>query len=315
MTQYFKKFPVINYDGSPAINLMARVNMSKLALAGLQTYYDYTITDNPRPDNLSYDYYGNPDYVWLISLANQIIDPYYDFPLTDDNLNQLIINKYGSVGYAQYRIEHFQTNWATDSSILSPTQFAALPNSHQKYWDPIVDYNNNIYEYVRKQETLIVSTNMVQQLQFSYSNQITTENGLVIDTESSYDLIAPEGVNYVPFVNGEVVLQNGYTVGTVVSANTSEMTIQHTSGQVVNNTAIFGAMSGPIVGWTSNATATVTSVATVSTNIPLDEYYYWSPVTSYDIETAKNTSNKNINLLDNRYAIQATQQLKDLLLV
>ena len=314
MTQYFKKFPVINYNGSPAINLMSRVNMSKLALDNLQSYYDYTIPDNTRPDNLSYDYYGDPDYVWLISLANQITDPYYDFPLTDTNLNQFIIQKYGSVSFAQSYIQYFQTNWATDSSIISPTEFNLLSTSFQKYWSPNLDYNNNIYEYVRKQEDWIVSTNMIQQLQVSYSNEITTEGGLVIDTESGYEMTGPEGVNTISFNVGETVQQNGYTIGTVVYANTSEMTIQHISGQVVGNTSIYGATTGPITGFYSNASATVSSVTTVATNIPTNEWYYWTPVTAYDVETSKNTSNKSINLLDNRYAIQATQQLKDLLL-
>ena len=314
MTQYFKKFPVINYNGSPAINLMSRVNMSKLALDNLQSYYDYTISDNTRPDNLSYDYYGNPDYVWLIAFANQITDPYYDFPLNDTDLNQFIIQKYGSVSFSQGYIKYFQTNWAKDDSIISPEYYQSLLPRFQKYWAPNTDYNNNIYEYVRKQEDWIVSTNMIQQLQFSYSNEITTESGLVIDTEGGYDMAGPEGVNTIQFNVGETVQQNGYTVGTVVYANTSQMTIQHISGQVLGNSSIYGATTGPIVGFYSNASATVSSVTTVATNIPTDEWIYWDPVTVYDVETAKNTANKNINLLDNGYAIAATQQLKDLLL-
>jgi len=94
MTQFFKKFPVINYNGSPAVNLMARVNMSKLSLNNKQAYYTYVMPQGERPDNVSYDYYKDPDYVWLLGLSNQVIDPYYDFPISPDDLNKLIVKKY-----------------------------------------------------------------------------------------------------------------------------------------------------------------------------------------------------------------------------
>ena len=79
MTQYFKKFPKINYNNNLAINLLARVTMSKLALNSKQAYYEYVVKEGTHPDNLSYDYYSNSDYIWLINLANQFVDPYLIF--------------------------------------------------------------------------------------------------------------------------------------------------------------------------------------------------------------------------------------------
>jgi len=274
-----------------------------------QAYYSYVIPDGMRPDSLSYNYYDNPDYVWLIALSNQINDPYYDYPLDDYDLNNFIIQKYGSIAAAQQKILYFQTNWAIDESNISPTYYASLGVGQQKYWDPNIDQNNNIYEYVRKQEDWIVTTNMVQQVPLQYSTEITTESGLVLDTENGYDITAPEGGSeFISFVVGELVAQNGVTLGTVsyVDPNDQYILIQHIA---VTPTV------GPIVGLTSGASATVSSTpVTLSTNIPSDELIYWSPVTAYDYETAKNTANKSINLLDNKYATQATKELKALLL-
>jgi hypothetical protein len=327
MTQYFKKFPTINYNGSPAINLMTSVNMTKLTLNSLQTYYDYVAQDLSRPDNLSYDYYGNPDYIWLIGLANQVIDPYYDLPITDEELIQLIINKYGSMHYAQNAIKYFETNWATDDSVISPNYYNQLPAGQKKYWSPNIDNNNSIYEYVRKQESLFVSTNAVQQLNISYSytNTLYSENNYLLNTEDNYDLYGADSNSYIAFLPGEFVKQNEKIIGTVVYADANSLTIQHLSGQSVFDAlgehGVYGATFGTITGTISNAIATVITIPDSTYNIPLavsnipyDELIYWNAVTLYDYETAKNTANKTLKLLDNRYATQATQQLKDLLL-
>jgi hypothetical protein len=394
MTQYFKKFPVINYSNTSAVNLMARVNMTKLALNNKQAYYSYQIPDGMRSDNLSYNYYDNPDYVWLINLANQITDPYYEYPLADSDVYTLITQKYGSVANAQQIIDHFATNWATDSSNISVDAYNRLTAAQKKYWAPVVDNNNTIYEYVRKQEDWIVTTNEVQQLSLSYSAELITEDGYVLDTEDSYDLTCPEGANKVPFVVGELVQQNGYTIGTVAYASETVLNIQHISGQVVSpqtvtmvstgstgnvvstssNTAgiyvgmpftssttgsvpvgttvvavnttpgsnsftlsaaptstissgsvvlgnttfsasVTGAVIGPIVGLSSGAIGTITDIYTASQNIPAAEAQYWSPVTAYDMIYNNNASIRNITILNNSYAQQATKELKKLMSV
>ena len=392
MTQFFKKFPVINYGNTSAVNLMARVNMSKLALNSKQAYYSYQIPDGMRPDNLSYNYYDNPDYIWLINLANQIVDPYYDYPMSDSDVNSLIIQKYGSLANAQTTIDHFETNWVSDSSNISVATYNALTPAQQKYWAPVVDQNNTIFEYVRKQEDWTVTTNQVQQLSMTYSVEITTEDGFILDTENFFDLTCPEGGNQSPFVAGELVQQNGYTIGSVINASNTQLNIQHVSGQVVTpqtitvtstgstgnvvatssataaiyvgmpiastttgtilagttvvavnttpgsnsftlstaptsplssgsvvlgnsifSTTVVGATIGPIVGVASGAIGTISDVFIASQNIPTAEAQYWSPVTAYDIATRNNAINRNINLLNNSFAQQATKELKKLM--
>jgi hypothetical protein len=289
MTQFFKKFPVISYANTSAVNLLARVNMTKMALANKQAYYSYSVPEGERPDNLSYNYYDNPDFVWLINLTNQVMDPYYDYPISFDNLNTLITNKYGSYSKAQNTILFFRNNWITDESNISPAAYAALTvddtQNLKKYWAPEIDNNNNIFSYVRKQEDWEVSTNQVQQLGILY--------------------VAPEGGNAILFTVGELISQDGITaIATISSVSSEFIVIHHISGS---------AVVGPIVGLTSGATGTVNSITTLVKNFPDSEAVYWSPVTAYDYEHELNSAKKNIKLLDNKYTGQATKELKNLL--
>ena len=315
MTQFFKKFPVINYANKNAINLLSRVTMSKLALSTTQAYYDYTIPDGTRSDNLSFNYYDNPDYVWLIGLTNKIVDPYYDFPISDDNINTLVIKKYGSIAKANEKILYFQNNWATDESNISTTAFAALGVGQQKYWAPEINEKNTIISYVRKQEDWIVTTNKIQNLSYDYSvvdNEfvnVLTEANYEIMTENDFNIIVdyiPETVTDKKFVAGELVSQGGVTFATVVTVSETILVIQHISGT---------AVTGKITGLTSGASGVVSLVTTLNQNIPSTELIYWSAVTAYDYEIDLNAKRKNIKLLDNKYAEQATKELKTLLLI
>ena len=277
MTQFFKKFPVINYANKNAINLLSRVTMSKLALSTTQAYYD--------------------------------------FPISDDNINTLVIKKYGSIAKANEKILYFQNNWATDESNISTTAFAALGVGQQKYWAPEINEKNTIISYVRKQEDWIVTTNKIQNLSYDYSvvdNEfvnVLTEANYEIMTENDFNIIVdyiPETVTDKKFVAGELVSQGGVTFATVVTVSETILVIQHISGT---------AVTGKITGLTSGASGVVSLVTTLNQNIPSTELIYWSAVTAYDYEIDLNAKRKNIKLLDNKYAEQATKELKTLLLI
>ena len=310
MTKFFNKFPKITYENNLAINLLARVTMSKLALNSKQAYYDYTIVEGTRPDNLSYNYYDNSDYVWLIGLANQIVDPYYDFPISTENLNILITKKYGSIANAQNIIKFFRTNWLADESRITTAAYSALGVGEQKYWAPEINQNNTIISYVRKQEDWVVTTNKIQQLSIdnAYFNLLSEDNYEIISEDTSNIVVdyTPETVPDNKFVAGELVSQNGVTFATVVTSSETTLVIQHISGT---------AVTGEITGLTSGASGTVASLNTISINIPAEELIYWESVSVYEYEVEQNAKKRNIKLIDNRFADSATKELKNLMLV
>jgi hypothetical protein len=304
MTHFFNKFPTLTYANTTAVNLLARVNMDKISLQNKSVFYEYAVPDGTRPDNLSYNYYDNSDYVWLINLANQIIDPYYDFPLSYDDLNSLIIQQYGSISTAQQTILFFRTNYSSDDSIISPGAWNNLSVGEKKYWEPQINQQNLPVAYIRKPEAWIQSTNQIIQLGISYSNQLLTQDGYDLTTQDGYDITLPEGSSGTTFQVGELVTQNNVPIATVSAANSSALVVQHIAGTFTIDT---------VVGGTTQASAFVSSSTTIQTNIPSAESKYWSPVSAFDYMHEQNARKRNLKLLDNKYAAQATKELKNLL--
>ena len=105
---YFSDFAAIEYQGKIAKNLMQRPEIKKQILGDPNTFYDFTVKEDLRPDQVAYLYYEDPNLVWLVFLANNIVDPYYGWPLTQHQLEDFIISKYGTVDIAKAKILHYK---------------------------------------------------------------------------------------------------------------------------------------------------------------------------------------------------------------
>ena len=107
MAFYFRPFPLIRYDIKknklPLLltNVTARYKIRDILKNRVAIYYDYIVKDGDRPDNIAFKYYEDETLDWLIYLVNDIIDPYYDWPLDQDAFNRYIRTLYGSVAGAK----------------------------------------------------------------------------------------------------------------------------------------------------------------------------------------------------------------------
>ena len=93
---YFSNIPAIEYGSKVARNLISRPRVKEFVLRNPNVIYDYVIKDGERPDTIANDYYGNPNYAWLVMLANNIVDPYYDWPLDSFSFQEYIKDKYSN---------------------------------------------------------------------------------------------------------------------------------------------------------------------------------------------------------------------------
>ena len=118
---YFSDFPQIEYQSKIARSLMARPKIRETLLSNPNAIYDYTIDNDLRPDQVAHLYYGDSELLWLIFLANNTVDPYCDWPLTQNQFNDFIIDKYGSVAAAQSKIVHYKHN--TKGTIVTKETF------------------------------------------------------------------------------------------------------------------------------------------------------------------------------------------------
>jgi hypothetical protein len=65
-------------------------------LANVTVYDEYDIVDGETPEIIAEKIYGNPEYHWIVMLANDRYDYRKDFPLTYVDLQKYIEDKYGN---------------------------------------------------------------------------------------------------------------------------------------------------------------------------------------------------------------------------
>ena len=94
MSRYFTHFKKIEYQGKQVRNITNRSKIRDNLLADPFIYLPYTIADGEKPETVAQLYYGSVDDTWIILLANNMTDPYYDWPLSDEEFDQYFIDKY-----------------------------------------------------------------------------------------------------------------------------------------------------------------------------------------------------------------------------
>lgn len=278
MSNYFKNFPVIDYDGAFLRNILHRVKFNEKVKNFYTAFYPYTIKDGERLDMISEEYYGQSSSMWMIQLINDVVDPYYDVPLSEANFKSFLIKKYGTIRNAHRTVLYYKNNWNDDFDLLSVSGYNALSELRKSYWDPVMGEYNRVINYVRKREDWISSTNQ------STSADFVTE----LDDEA---FIKGERV----YVQGD---ENSYAF--VTWANTSVINFQHIADSFGDS---LSSSNTVIIGETSEVEVNIdsTTYKILQEVIPVELKAYYSPVTAFEVEEAKNTSKKEILVLDSQY--------------
>lgn len=103
---YFNNFNKVMYNGKLAINLLNRSKLNMEVLKSSTAFFPYEMQEGDRIDNISQFAFQDPFKDWLVAFSNDIVDPYYDWYLTSEQLTEHIKKKYGSVEAAQENIEY-----------------------------------------------------------------------------------------------------------------------------------------------------------------------------------------------------------------
>jgi len=115
ISPYLDNFPRIDYSISEdknvtenVTNIFKRYAMLRDVLSNSGSYVLYEIEDNDTPEILAEKVYKDAGAGWMILYANKIMDPQFDWPLSDINFKKYIIEKYGSVANAQTSYHHYE---------------------------------------------------------------------------------------------------------------------------------------------------------------------------------------------------------------
>lgn len=94
MAKYFENFPIVEYNGKVMRDITRRNQLVKTLTTNPMLFLPYTVKQNERAEDIAQFYYGSVDYIWLVYMANQIIDPYYEWPMDEETFNNYLIAKY-----------------------------------------------------------------------------------------------------------------------------------------------------------------------------------------------------------------------------
>jgi hypothetical protein len=94
MSRYFEYFPETTHTQKKLLDITKRVDFSRSTFSDPYAFLPYTVEGDDRPEDVALYYYGSVRHTWIVYLSNNIIDPYYDWPLTYEKFQDYIIKKY-----------------------------------------------------------------------------------------------------------------------------------------------------------------------------------------------------------------------------
>ena len=101
---YFSNFPKGNYDikgdGNKKLvtDLMRRVKVRAKIINEASLYDTYDVPSGERPETTAFKHFGDSELHWVILLTNDITDAYYGWPLSDQDFETYVNDKYTNPG-------------------------------------------------------------------------------------------------------------------------------------------------------------------------------------------------------------------------
>ena len=111
--EYFKQFPKVEFNGKDITNICARLDLVKQVKNNAALFDLVQVHGEERPEDIALMAYGNADLFWLILWVNDIVDPYFEWVMTDTQLLVYIQDVYGTGN--EYDTHHYETT--SDSSL------------------------------------------------------------------------------------------------------------------------------------------------------------------------------------------------------
>ena len=184
MANYFRNIPNVNYDINGTepnnylnvTNIMQRIKFKPKVLEDISDYYPYYVKEGERPDMISYEKYGTVAYAYLIMLINDIYDPLFDWPLSSQQFEKYIENKYGSVSSAMSTTKYYyqivraevartgvservpEVKFIVDVTTYNSLGLDARTTQTEYEWED--ELNDN------KREILLINANFVQDIDY-----------------------------------------------------------------------------------------------------------------------------------------------------
>lgn len=159
---YFSHFPKIFYklqeNREIVTDILRNVAWRQGAKNISQLYYQYSVKDGERPEDIAHRLYKDPTLHWLIILMNDIINPYYDWSMTYDQIRDNLIIGHGDAQQASASIHHYEDEngyWIPNDADLREGNIET---------NPIYELDYHIQEELTKRSIKLLKPENVPQV-------------------------------------------------------------------------------------------------------------------------------------------------------
>lgn len=180
--ELFSVTPKVQYGQYTLLNIMTKISVVRENFRKFDVYFPYVIRDGERADTVASDYYGKSTYAWLVMFCNDIVDPYYDWPLTYKQFHDFLQKKYGQVYELRSQISHYKYTGIggnTDQEIarvhypMSINTFNKSTTEQKNGWTPVYIYDHEL-EINESKRTIRLLSNQ-------YINQVDRELNIIFN--------------------------------------------------------------------------------------------------------------------------------------
>ena len=178
MSNYFSKVPDIEYvnrlpdssigDYIRVKNIFTGVSIREDILQDLTVFEKFQIVGDDRPDNVAFEFYEDSNLDWLVLKCNNIINVQSEWPLTQIDLDEYLLDKYGDYNTLYNGIHHYETKEIKNSKgvVIVPEGLQVSENYKVTYFDPALGQHRS--SLIEEKDTATPITN--------YDYEINIEN-------------------------------------------------------------------------------------------------------------------------------------------
>ena len=120
-------------------NLFKRGKIRDEIFKNLNYFTKYVIIGDERPDNIAYKIYDDPTLDWVILLSNNIINSQSEWPLPQDSIDEILLDKYRTYDNLYNGVHHYETIEQKDSR-----GFVIMPGGIHVDQDFSIEYYSNV---------------------------------------------------------------------------------------------------------------------------------------------------------------------------
>ena len=146
MSNYFSQIPDFDYvsrlpdakisDYITVKNFFKRGKLREDIFQDVSIFTKYQIKGDDRPDNVAYDFYGDSTLDWLVLTCNNIINVYSEWPMTQFNFENYLLEKYQTFDNIN-AVHHYETTRVTNTlgAVIVPAGLEVDANFSVSFFD------------------------------------------------------------------------------------------------------------------------------------------------------------------------------------